>query len=236
MDIRLSKATRSILGFIAASLLIFILFLTALEWVAFDMNYYDKEYKSLGISASTGMSHGDLLMVTGELLDYIKDKRDDLDILAAVNGEERLVFNQREIDHMVDVKGLFTKGYKMRWLLLGGFLLLGIILFITDKGALRGLCVSYLWALSALIAFAIILLILILVDFTAVWTVFHLIFFTNDLWLLDPATDILIRMVPEKFFFDTVMRVLGLFGAILAALAVGAAAILRRGRRAKAGY
>ena len=44
-------------------------------------------------------------------------------------------------------------------------------------------------------------------DFNTFWTNFHRVFFTNDLWLLDPRTDILIQMVPGQFFFDLVMRI-----------------------------
>ena len=41
----------------------------------------------------------------------------------------------------------------------------------------------------------------------ASFTLFHEIFFTNDLWLFDPATDYMIRMLPEGFFYDMVMRI-----------------------------
>ena len=44
-------------------------------------------------------------------------------------------------------------------------------------------------------------------DFTKYFTIFHEIFFTNDLWLFDPATDYMIRMLPEGFFYDMVMRI-----------------------------
>ena len=56
------------------------------------------------------------------------------------------------------------------------------------------------------------------VDFTSFWTSFHHVFFTNDLWLLDPATDNLILMVPEQFFFDLVFRIVGWFVGIGALL------------------
>ena len=36
---------------------------------------------------------------------------------------------------------------------------------------------------------------------------FHHIFFHNDLWILDPATDMLINIVPEGFFSDTVLHI-----------------------------
>ena len=48
----------------------------------------------------------------------------------------------------------------------------------------------------------IILGVLILIDFTKYFTIFHEIFFSNDLWLLDPRTDLLIQMLPEPFFVN----------------------------------
>ncbi len=47
--------------------------------------------------------------------------------------------------------------------------------------------------------------------FSKYFIVFHKIFFDNDLWILDPKTDILINMVPEIFFFQTTMLIVALF-------------------------
>jgi integral membrane protein (TIGR01906 family) len=51
------------------------------------------------------------------------------------------------------------------------------------------------------------LLFLIARDFTAAFTVFHEIFFRNDLWILDPRTSLLIQIVPEPFFMDIALRI-----------------------------
>lgn len=51
-------------------------------------------------------------------------------------------------------------------------------------------------------------------DFTKYFILFHHIFFTNDLWILDPATDMLINIVPEGFFMDTAARIALLFGSL----------------------
>ena len=56
------------------------------------------------------------------------------------------------------------------------------------------------------------------VDFTRFWTLFHHIFFRNDLWLLNPSTDILIMMVPEGFFYDLVFRIVTYFLAMVVTL------------------
>ena len=51
-------------------------------------------------------------------------------------------------------------------------------------------------------------------DFSRYFIMFHHIFFTNDLWILDPSTDMLINIVPEGFFMDTAARIAFLFGSL----------------------
>ena len=54
---------------------------------------------------------------------------------------------------------------------------------------------------------------LIASDFNRYFVIFHHIFFNNDLWILNPATDMLINIVPEPFFMDTAFLILAIFGA-----------------------
>lgn len=54
-------------------------------------------------------------------------------------------------------------------------------------------------------------------DFSKYFVVFHRIFFNNDLWILDPATDMLINIVPEPFFMDTALRI-GILFAVMTLL------------------
>ena len=59
------------------------------------------------------------------------------------------------------------------------------------------------------------------------------LFFTNDLWLFDPSTDLMIRMLPEGFFYDMVMRIGLYFLGGLAIFAAAFALIGRFGRKKK---
>ena len=49
-------------------------------------------------------------------------------------------------------------------------------------------------------------------DFTKYFVIFHHIFFNNDLWMLNPDTDLLINIVPEPFFMDTAARIAMTYG------------------------
>jgi integral membrane protein (TIGR01906 family) len=46
-----------------------------------------------------------------------------------------------------------------------------------------------------------------LIDFNSIFYFFHILSFSNDLWLLDPATDYLIMMFPSGFFFDAAILI-----------------------------
>ena len=70
-------------------------------------------------------------------------------------------------------------------------------------------------------------------DFNAVFTLFHEIFFDNDLWIFDPATDYMIRMLPEGFFYDFVFRIGGFFVGSLAVLGVVSAVCIFIEKRKK---
>ena len=56
-----------------------------------------------------------------------------------------------------------------------------------------GGCLAVLAALTAAAVWAA-------VDFDSLFILFHKLSFTNDLWLLDPQTDLLIRLMPTEFF------------------------------------
>ena len=44
-------------------------------------------------------------------------------------------------------------------------------------------------------------------DFNRAFIAFHHLFFTNDLWLLDPRTDLLIRICPQSMFMGMAVRI-----------------------------
>ena len=66
-----------------------------------------------------------------------------------------------------------------------------------------------------------------LIDFDSLFVTFHRVAFTNEGWLLDPRTDMLIRLMPTPFFISMGVRVLL---AVLAAALVlsGTEAIIRK--------
>ena len=54
----------------------------------------------------------------------------------------------------------------------------------------------------AILAAVTALIVLACIDFDSLFVLFHKVAFTNDLWLLNPQTDLLIRLMPIEFFIS----------------------------------
>ena len=189
-------------------LLPLVLLLTTLELVSFDKDFYMDKYEEYKIVDETGMARKDLSDVTDKLIGYLKDDVDNLHIKKEINGVNQEVFKEREVLHMIDVKELFIKGHKIRNISFLLVLLSLIALIMKDKKSIGRVLI-----LSSILSFALIFILFLLMnsDFNKYFTHFYEIFFTNDLWLLDPDTDVLIQMLPLDFFYSIATKISSIF-------------------------
>jgi len=213
INFEFEKLRWKVFGTIVALLLcvMFVLFslVSSILFVSFDMNFYEDQFDLLDRPEEIGISEDDLLRVTSELLSYMAGEREALDSRAMIRGEERYVFNAREIAHMVDVKNLYLFAFSMRNILvISMVVLLLVALWIFKKTILKKLSLVFLVTSSVTFLLLGGIFLFATLDFWLFWDLFHRISFDNYLWLLDPRTDILIQMVPERFFFNTVMRII----------------------------
>lgn len=197
-----------------------------LQYYTFNETFYMKAFEKYEITSVTGMTEDQLLLVTEKLTGYLENSQDNLIIRASVNGVEEQIFQEREIKHMVDVKAIFMQINRLKYFLVM-FLLLIFISQITQKEVLnidKGF-------IGASVLFSVVLLVLsfmILTDFSKYFIQFHEIFFTNDLWLLNPRTDILIQMLPLEFFIDIAVRIIATTGVAVYGMTGVIHVLLRR--------
>lgn len=207
------KLLHNLFGILCAFALMIILLITSVEAVTYwTPGYYEKEYTKYHVLETVDMEMNDLLNVTSEMMAYLRGNREDLHVPTMVNGQPREFFNDREIAHMEDVRGLFLAALALRRICLGIVLGTVLLLFLTKARIAqvlpRMLCVG-----TALFFAAIALLAgIISTNFTKYFIIFHELFFNNDLWILDPESDLLINIVPEPFFVDTAARIAITYG------------------------
>ena len=218
------KTIQRVAAFIAMFCVIIAMLITSFQIAIYgdpDYRFYQKEYEKYQVTESLYMDMEDVMEVTSYMMDYLIGKEEVLSIETEVEGRTQDFFNEQDRLHMEDVKNLFLGGLKLRtvMLLLAAVLVLFLILTKADlKKMLTGAYFAALGVFAVLIAG---LLVSFAVDFTASFTVFHEIFFTNDLWMFDPAEDYMIRMLPEGFFYDMVMRIGAFFvGGLILLFAV----------------
>lgn len=222
------KVLHGIMGTLASIAMLIILLITSFEIGAYsDFCWYEKEYSKYGVLDDLEMEMSDAMYVTEEMMAYLRGNRADLVVDTIVDGEEREFFNDREKAHMVDVKNLFIGGL---WLRRGAILGLGLaiaVLIVTKADWKRLLPKSFLIGMGSFIGVTLGAGLLFMSDFNKYFTIFHEIFFTNDLWLLDPDTDLLIRMLPEGFFLDMVVRIGIIFLILMTMLLIISVVVLR---------
>ena len=185
-----------------------------------DFDFYRKEYEKYGVLSELEMSMEDTLYVTREMMAYLRGERDNLSVMTTVGDKEQDFFNEQDRFHMGEVREMFLGGLALRRYAAVLAVVCLLILMISKADLLRILSRSYQIVLGVLAAALLILGIAVARDFNAVFTLFHEIFFDNDLWLFDPATGYMIRMLPEGLFFDFVLRIGGLFVAGLVVLLI----------------
>ena len=173
---------------------------------------YTYGFDRYGVAEDTGIEPRALRGVADEIKEYFRNEEELLAVRAVVFGQEKELFTEREILHMVDVKDLMgvvnvlqrTSFYTMFGLTLSLFALAGRR---NDLAALgRGLNYGAVLSFVILVALGL----GFLVGFEKVFTQFHHVSFANDLWLLNPHTDYLIMIFPEGFFRDATLIIAGL--------------------------
>lgn len=211
------KWFHNILGMLCGVALMIILFITSIEAVTYwTPGYYEKEYEKYQVLDRVHMEMDDLLDVTDEMMAFLRGKRADLHVPTIVDGQPREFFSAREIAHMEDVRGLFLAAIAIRRGCLA-FLAAAIILLVVVKADIRRMLPRMICA-GTVLFFAVLAVLagIISTDFSKYFIVFHHIFFNNDLWMLDPRTDLLINIVPEPFFMDTAARIAVTYGICVA--------------------
>lgn len=217
------KQTQKISAVIMMFLLIGVLLLTSFQVAIYgdsQYRFYEREYKKYQVADSLNMTMDNIMDVTDQMMAYLIGNKAELSVITDVDGETQDFFNEQDRFHMGEVKDLFLGGLKIRNIMLVAVLLILILLVARKADMIKLLPRAYFVTLGITGVITIVLGGLFASDFDKYFRIFHEIFFDNDQWMFDPATDYMIRMLPEGFFYDFVFRIGGFFVGSLAVLGV----------------
>ncbi len=168
--------------------------------IAFDSSKYDALFRKFDVYNKVP----DAMLLNEEVLQYLSGKGNTLPE----------VFNEREYQHMEDVKIIFDVLKRMLWV----FPLLCIAACIKwgDKRKKRGIEALNAGSVLAVVLFATIIPVAT-VAFPASFAAFHGLLFEKGSYLFDPSTEIIVQLYPEQVFFALGWRI-ALFAALISSL------------------
>lgn len=180
---------------------------------------YQYGFDKYGVSQTTGLAPSELDRAAAGLIDYFNSGDETISLTVMKDGKPLTLFNEREVAHLRDFKGLVWLAYRL-WLgtLVYALVYAGLSLFFwKDRQRLA-------WGLAGGGGLTLVLMLAvglgILLNFDQLFLQLHFIVYTNDLWMLDPTRDYLIMLFPQGFWYDVF---------ILLALATAVGAVILGG-------
>ncbi len=180
--------------------LFFLILFSSLNHMIFNSSFYETKFQELGVYDRFGSVKADAEKEI--LLDYF-------------NNDDKIIqsefYNEKEKQHLVDVKSLILIS-KTIFYFLSIFLIAFFLFVYLKRNVYFFKFISKVFMLAgALIIISSLAAYFLQDNFSQLFYNFHLLLFSNKLWLLDPTTDNLISLFPEQFFFDIVKQTMIVF-------------------------
>ena len=154
--------------------------------------------------ASSGLPEEAYPIAAEMMAAYLRGDTTAFQIVYTKDGVEYAAFNEREQQHMADVQSLFRLcSDALYWGTAVSAVSLVMLFVDRDRNALR----YFRRGILGVLVLTAIVAGWAAIDFDSIFVLFHRIAFTNDLWLLDPRTSMLIRLMPTSFFAAWVVRI-----------------------------
>ena len=184
--------------------------------------FYYVQIGPLGLEEASGHTAAEIKAAYDEILDYLllPGRQFSAGVFA---------FSQEGAAHFADCKVLFVLDIALAGSSFGVILII-LALHFTKNVTLKdgaGHSAAF-WASIAAIAVPVILGCLIAIDFDSAFEVFHAVLFPGkDNWIFNPATDEIIKVMPQQFFMNCAIFI-GAGLLFFSAAAIAADVIVRK--------
>lgn len=174
----------------------FLLFLLAMNFVGFDKLFYQQKFTEYEVQQNVPQA----ALMHEKVINFIKGK----------NNELPNKFNEREKQHLLDVRNVIRLSKSLLYTLIFVFIMLltssAFILKVNNKIVnFVGKMLIYGGFLT--IFLALILFIFINTNFSSTFELFHSLLFKPGTYTFDPAEEMLVNLYPEQIFMDLGLRI-----------------------------
>ena len=179
---------------------------TSIGWTVNSLWLYKYGFKTYNVSQTTGLAEAELEKAAKGLISYFNSDEEYINLTVVKDGKPFVLFNQREVSHLKDVKKLFWLDYRLFLATLIYILgYAGVSLFWQRKRHWHRLAKAVVGGSGLTLALMLVLGLASLLDFNQLYLLFHLISFTNELWQLDPSRDYLLMLITPGLQYNMVL-------------------------------
>jgi len=195
----------------AAALLFFVLLGFTVSCLFILKPLYTIGFERHGVSEATGILSGDLGEVADAFVGYFTSDEKYMAVVVDVYGKEKSLLSEKETIHMRDVKDLVSNVRSLSTVSLMGIIgYVAVLSYRVRTKAISVLAHRLRKSAFAVVVATIVFGLLVALAFPALFTLFHLISFSNDYWLLDPRHDYLVMLFTPNFFLEATGLLIGL--------------------------
>jgi len=175
------------------------------RFLASEQRVYVYAIDQYNTPARTGISHSELVQASTDLRNYFNNDAEYFFARVTQGGKEVSLFNERETLHLHDIKGLFhwVNVIQEIAIIYAMAYVIGVFVWARER-SLRTLAAHTLSGSLLTIGIVVVLAVFALAGFDRIFEQFHHIVFKNNYWQMR-ATDHLVQMFPDGFWFDMTM-------------------------------
>ena len=228
MNYELRTKLSRLSGFLLVWAVILFALAAAVYGTAGDGDLLAREMRRHAPPETTGLPETEYTGVGRMTAGYLTGREETFQyVFSDAEGRRFVCFQPHEAAHMADCRGLIGLAGRLRWITgTAALLLTAAGIFLRRRGPFAGGILAGLCGAAAVFAG---ITVWALADFDGLFVTFHRLAFTNDGWLLDPRTDLLIRLMPVNFFITLGTRILG-WVLITGPVLLGTAKLFQNGK------
>lgn len=186
-----------ILSIILIIVIPLILYLLSFKIIVFNENFYDKKFNEYSVYEN--LKEHDIKNINKELLDYLRNKRDNL------NND---FFNQRELGHLKDVKDVFNFLSILFYVTIIISISLIFSLYQINKKNIKKTFAKILLFSGILTFFyAFIFWLLSRFNFRFLFDIMHKTFFKAGTYVFDPSYEKIVLLYPQEIFYGLALNI-----------------------------
>ena len=228
MNYELRTKLSRLAGFLLVWAVILFALAAAVYGTAGDGDLLAREMRRHAPPETTGLPETEYTGVGRMTAGYLTGREETFQyVFSDAEGRRFVCFQPHEAAHMADCRGLIGLAGRLRWITgTAALLLTAAGIFLRRRGPFAGGILAGLCGAAAVFTG---ITVWALADFDGLFVTFHRLAFTNDGWLLDPRTDLLIRLMPVNFFITLGTRILG-WVLITGPVLLGTAKLFQNGK------